>query len=100
MFFDSWLDEGSIDRLVPNNSILRRWGADIKIADWWVEGQWNIPSSFRRRCPNIANSIKSYQLKDVDDTLVWKSSRCSSFTIASCYKIIRYKRERVVWRNV
>lgn len=61
------------------------WGADLKVADWWKDGQWNIPLSFRRRYTDMAQAIMQVQLNPtVPDKPIWKLSKNVIFSIASC----------------
>lgn len=100
LFFDTRLNIRSIDSLIRSRAALKRWGDDLKVADWWENGRLNIPPSFVSNFPEIATAIQSKQLNADEDTTIWKPHSCARFTIASCYEHLRYKREKVEWRNL
>lgn len=96
LFYDNWLPNGAlVQRLNVDVSI---WGQNLTVHQWTNgNGNWNIPLSFKRRFPTIANEISGMKITTLPDRYVWKSSTSSNFYIASYYDNIRRRNPKVPW---
>lgn len=97
LFFDKWLNGRSIADLVGSVEMVCQWGSVLNVSDWRCNGQWNIPMSFCRNYPEIADVISLVQCHEGKDRFVWRPVAGKGYSIAPCYEVMRSKRERVSW---
>lgn len=53
-----------------------------------------------RTCPEIASCIQKIKLQQNEDVAVWKPNSAGTFSITSCYEVVRNKAAKVEWHNL
>ena len=92
LFFDAWLDCGSLSE----GQEVRVWGSRLKVAQWWQEG-WVIPGSFIRKIQWIADQIQECHLSTLPDKFVWKLTPSGQYSVSSFYNHERLRQPKQPW---
>lgn len=100
LFFDNWLKGMSLVDKMGNTSNLNQWGGMLLVKDWRLNGNWNIPSSFKRVFPDIAAEIGLIQCCEGQDCFIWKPNEGKGYSIASCYDLLRRRKPKVAWGSL
>lgn len=100
LFYDDWLQGGKTIHKLASPEETSVWGHDIRVADWWHNGSWNIPDSFKRRHREIADQIQQVQLTADRDETVWSLTSSCQLTTSSCYKQMKEDFPNVIWNNL
>lgn len=95
MFYDNWLPGGPLcDRID-----IASWSHFRNVSEWMVDGRWRITHSFARCHPLIAEEITQIHIFSERDEPLW-NGKVNAFSIADCYEVLRYKKQKVEWHNM
>lgn len=97
LFFDNWLNGKSLIEVIGNNECVNQWGSLLRVSDWRVNGEWNVPTIFRRIYPVVAAEIMTIQCNGGQDKFLWKPEVAKEYSVASCYEILRSKKDKATW---
>lgn len=96
LFYDNWLKCGNLARYM--NSDMHVWGEEAIVQQWWQCGKgWNIPQSFSRIYPQLAEEISKVRLDNGQDIVKWKNSQDGWFSVAHYYSETRLTAPKVNW---
>lgn len=98
LFYDNWLPVGNLAKFMDDVHV---WGENMKVEQGWhVTRGWIIPTSFKRKYPQLTSEIKKIQLTVSKDKVIWKPATNGQFNINQFYNMLRRTVPKVSWHRL
>uniref|UniRef100_M1DB97 RNase H family protein n=1 Tax=Solanum tuberosum TaxID=4113 RepID=M1DB97_SOLTU len=97
-WWDDWLGIGPLAQYSTVSNRLN----NTKVAEFWMEGQWNLNMLIQQAPHNYLANILATELHiqhDIPDQACWKLNSDGNFTCSSAWNEIREKRTKTAFNN-